>query len=243
MLMAWADMRAVDESNAVHAPLYLRIFYDSQCRRRGTDDALRLAGTLGDFAQGRPDTTCDAPLHIGDIFANMLFGNLVHSSTLLLRRTRVVASGGFDPTFVGSGEDYEFHRRSCLFGPAALIDEPMISYRIGAGDQLASSKWARERARNALSAVKFWLEAAGPAMKPPPRDTRRRLAGSGRWRGDRCVACGENGGVSHPAASLRLDPLQAQGLVLFLSAIWPRSLRNRLVSIWRWRPAWARRRH
>ena len=200
-------------------------------------------GTLGDFAQGCPDTIRDAPLHIGDIFANMTYGNLVHTSTVLVRRTRVVAGGGFDPSFVCSGEDYEFHWRSCFFGPAALIDEPMTSYRIGAGDQHASSKWVYERARNAPSAVNSWLEAAGPAMKQSPRDTQRRLAELERWCGDRCVPCGENGGVRHPATILRLDPLLAQGWVLFLLAIWPRSLRNRLVSIWRWRPAWARRRH
>ena len=100
---------------------------------------------------------------VGDIFGDMLYGNLVHTSTVLVRRTRVVAGGGFDPALARAG-DYEFHWRSCFFGPAALIEEPLVSYRIGAGDQLGSGKWAYERARNALTAVKYWLDAAGPAM-------------------------------------------------------------------------------
>jgi hypothetical protein len=204
---------------------------------------LPVVGQLGTFAPGCPETIGDAPVRIGDIFCDMLYGNLVHTSTVLVRRTRVVAGGGFDPTFAHAGEDYEFHWRSCFFGPVALIDEPMVSYRTGAGDQLMSPKWAYERARNALTTVTYWLDAAGPAMQQSPRDVRRRLAELERWCGERRVLLGENGGIPHLAASLRHDPLEVWSWVLLLLAVCPRPLRNKLLSSWRSRPAWARRRH
>lgn len=241
VVMVWTDMRAVDESGAVRAPRYLRTLY--ACARVDTGGAMPVVGPLGTFAPGCPEAIRNAPVRIGNIFTDMLYGNVVHTPTVLVRRTRVVAGGGFDPALARSGEDYEFHWRSCFFGPVALIEEPMINYRIGAADQLTSTKWAYERARNALSAVTYWLDAAGPVMKQPPRDVRRRIAELERWCGERRVLLGENGGIHHLAASLRLDPLEAQSWVLLLIAIWPRFLRNRLLSIWRSRPVWARRRH
>ncbi len=45
----------------------------------------------------------------------------------------------------------------------------------------ADAKWAYERARNALTAVTHWLDAAGAANKQSPRDVRRRLAELERW--------------------------------------------------------------
>jgi glycosyltransferase involved in cell wall biosynthesis len=243
VVMAWTDMRAVDESGAVLAPRYLRTFYGSSYKLLDSTRVLPVVGALGALAPGCPDTIRDAPVRIGDIFRDMLYGNLVHTSTVLVRRTRVVAGGGFDPTLARTGEDYEFHWRSCFFGPVALIEESLVSYRTGAGDQLTSAKWAYDRARNALTAVTYWLEAAGPAMKQSPRDLRRRLAELERWCGERRVLLGENGGIPHLVASLRHDPLEVRSWVLLLIGVWPRSLRNMLLSTWRLRPAWARRRH
>jgi len=243
VVMAWTDMRAVDESGVVLAPRYLRTFYDTSYKRLDSSCALPVVGPLGALAPGCPDPIFDAPVRIGDIFCDMLYGNVVHTSTVLVRRTRVVAGGGFDPTLARTGEDYEFHWRSCFFGPVALIEESLVSYRIGAGDQLSSAKWAYERARNALTAVMYWLDAAGPAMKQPPRNVRRRLAELERWCGERRVLLGENGGIPHLVASLRHDPLEVQSWVLLLIGVWPRSLRNMLLTTWRSRPAWVRRRH
>jgi glycosyltransferase involved in cell wall biosynthesis len=243
VVMAWTDMRAVDESGVVLAPRYLRTFYDSSYKRLDSGRALPVVGRLGALAPGCPDTILDAPVRIGDIFCDMLYGNVVHTSTVLVRRTRVVAGGGFDPTLARTGEDYEFHWRTCFFGPVALIEESLVSYRIGAGDQLTSAKWAYDRARNALTAVKYWLDAAGPVMKQPPRDVRRRIAELERWCGERRVLLGENGGIPHLVASLRHDPLEVHSWVLLLIGVWPKSLRNMLLTTWRSRPAWVRRRH
>jgi glycosyltransferase involved in cell wall biosynthesis len=242
-VMAWTDMRAVDESGAVRSARYLRTYYGSSYKRLDIERVLPLIGRLGALAPGCPEATRNALVRVGNIFDDMLYGNLVHTSTVLVRRTRVVAGGGFDPTLARTGEDYEFHWRSCFFGPVALIEEPLISYRIGAGDQLSSAKWAYERARNALTAVMYWLDAAGPAMKHSSRDVRRRLAELQRWCGERRVLLGENGGVPHLATSLRHDPLEVRSWALLLIAVWPRSLRNMLLSVWRSRPAWARRPH
>jgi glycosyltransferase involved in cell wall biosynthesis len=241
-VMVWTDMRAVNEAGAVRAPRFLRTYYDSSYKRLDIERVLPIVGQLGAFAPGCPEEIRDAVVRIGNIFADMLYGNLVHTSTVLVRRTRLVAGGGFDPTLARTGEDYEFHWRTSFFGPVVLIEEPMVSYRIGASDQLSSAEWAYARGRNALTTVTYWLEAAGPAMKQSPGDVRRRLAELERSCGERRVLLGENGGIPHLVVSLRHDPLEVRSWALLFVAIWPRSLRNMLLSTWRLRPVWARRR-
>jgi hypothetical protein len=79
-----------------------------------------------------------------------MFGSLVHTSTVLLRQSRAAAVGYFDESF-RTGEDYDFHLRTCHEGPVALLDAPGIRYRLpGGADQLTSSRHTLEIARNAL---------------------------------------------------------------------------------------------
>lgn len=242
VVMVWTDMRTVDESGTVRAPRYLRTFYGPTYERLDAGTTMPIVGSLGSFAPGCPEPIRDAPVRIGDIFTDMLYGNLVHTSTVLVRRSRVAAGGGFDPVLARSGEDYEFHWRSCFFGPVALIEEAMVNYRIGGADQLTSAEWSYERARSGLTAVRYWLDAAGSAMKQSPRDVRRRVAELERWCGERRVLLGQSGGIPHLVASLRQDPLEIQTWALIVVAIWPTFLRNILLSTWRSRPKWARRR-
>lgn len=243
VVMAWTDMRAIDESGAVQAPRYLRTFYGSTYDRVDIGGAMPVVGPLDAFWHACPETIRNAVVRVGNIFGDMLYGNLVHTSTALVRRTRVVAGGGFDPALARTGEDYEFHWRTCFFGPVALIEEPMVSYRIGASDQLTSAEWAYARGRNALTAVTYWVAAGRQALKQSPRDVRRRLAELESSCGERRLLLGDNGGVPHFLASLGQNPLEVRTWVLLLVAIWPRPVRNILLSIWRSRPSWAVRRN
>ncbi len=241
VVLVWTDMRAVDEQGAVVAPDYLRYYYDSAYARPELAGTLPNVATLGDLVPGTPELLRTAPVRIGDIFGAMLYGNLVHTSTALFRRQRVVDGGGFDPALARSGEDYEFHWRTSWFGPAALIDTPLVSYRVGAGDQLSSNRWAFERAHNAFIAVSYWIEAAAGELGESPRAIRHRLAELEQWCGERKVLLGESGGVPYLLRSLRGNPWPWRTWVLAGLGILPTQLRMAILGAWKRRPDWMRR--
>ncbi len=241
VVLVWTDMRAVGEGGELIAGDYLRFYYDSAYARPELAQELPFVATLGALAPNTPLERQSAPVRIGDIFGAMLHGNLVHTSTALVRRSRVVVGGGFDPVLAHSGEDYEFHWRTAWFGQAALIDVPMVSYRVGAADQLSSNRWAYERAHNALIAVSYWLEAAKDLMNQTPRAIRMRLAELQQWCGERRVLLGEGGGLGHLIESLRLNPWSARTWALTLLALCPAALRQGALRTWHGRPTWMRR--
>jgi glycosyltransferase involved in cell wall biosynthesis len=241
VVLVWTDMRAVDEQGAVVAPDYLRYYYDSAYARPELAGTLPNVATLGDLVPDTPELLRTAPVRIGDIFGAMLYGNLVHTSTALFRRQRVVDGGGFDPALARSGEDYEFHWRTSWFGPAALIDTPLVSYRVGAGDQLSSNRWAFERAHNAFIAVSYWIEAAAGELGESPRAIRHRLAELEQWCGERKVLLGESGGVPYLLRSLRGNPWPWRTWALAGLGILPTRLRMAMLSTWKRRPDWMRR--
>lgn len=241
VVLVWTDMRAVDEQGEVIAPDYLRFYYDSAYARPELAETLPTTASLGELVPGTPPFLRAAPVRIGDIFGAMLHGNLVHTSTALFRRQRVVDGGGFDPALARSGEDYEFHWRTSWFGPAALIDAPLVSYRVGAGDQLSSDQWAFERAHNALIAVSYWLDAAAEEMGESPRAIRARRAELEQWCGERKVLLGQDGGVPYLLQSLRGNPWVWRTWALAGLGLLPVSLRRAILDTWIARPNWMRR--
>ena len=113
----------------------------------------------------------------------MFMGNLVHTSTVLLRRDRQEKVGLFDVSLIKSGEDYDFHFRTCRMGDVAYVDVPSILYRVGAADQLTQSEHMVWVARNNLITIKKMLSVAQAEIRLPPSMFRRRLADSYFWVG------------------------------------------------------------
>lgn len=241
VVLVWSDMRAVDEQARTIATDYLRFYYDSAYARPELAAVLPRVGTLGDLVPGTAESLRPAPVRIGDIFGAMLYGNLVHTSTALFRRQRLVDGGGFDPALARSGEDYEFHWRTSWFGPVALIDAPLVNYRVGAGDQLSSDQWAFERAHNALIAVSYWLDAAADEMGESARAIRLRRAELEQWCGERKVLLGEKNGVSWLLRSLWRNPWVWRTWALTGLGVLPPSIRRVVLGKWIARPAWMRR--
>lgn len=240
LVLVWTDMRAVNELGITIAPDYLRTYYDSAYARPELAKVLPVAGTVGDIAPQAPPALHRAPVRIGDIFGLMLYGNLVHTSTAVIRRSRVTLGGGFDPVLARSGEDYEFHWRTSWFGPAALIDAPLVNYRVGAGDQLSSDEWAYERARSALIAVSYWLDAAAGQLNQSAQAVRLRRAELQQWCGERRVLRGEGGGLKHLVASLRHAPFTGRTWALLALGLCPPPVRRQVLTAWFARPGWMR---
>jgi glycosyltransferase involved in cell wall biosynthesis len=181
--LVWTDMTAVDENGHVIDERHLRVMYAAHARVDiGT--VLRHIGTLGTLCPTVAGELADAPVRVGDLFSEILLGNLLHTSTVLVRRSWLERVGGFDPTFVRAGEDYEFYVRLCSVGPVIFIDAPSTIYRVGAPDQLTRPAMLLEIARNNLRAIRKWVPHAGRHLTVPPAKIRQRFADSYAWLGE-----------------------------------------------------------
>jgi len=150
--MVWTNMNAFNAAGELVSPLHLRKMYRAYDRVSGRqvfEGQRKLAAFAPDIARTQ-EVLANADVTWGDVYSSMMFGNLVHTSTALLRRDRINAVGFFNQNY-RTGEDYDFHLRTCREGPVALLDAPSIRYRVAGGeDQLTSRAHTLELARNAL---------------------------------------------------------------------------------------------
>lgn len=219
--MIWTNMQAVDSADRVVSERYLTQMYDTY--------RWFSPGTLFDRSQGLRDAPARLPeeartsvLYIGDIFSKMVVGNLVHTSTVLITRSRLEEVGEFDETFHVAGEDYEFHLRTCLAGPVALLDVASIRYRIGMPDQLTRRDSNIYFARNYLRAVEKTL-ANHPDKIDLSNRTLRRAIARGHRKAARAYLSNSRPDLarSHFRESLRHDRWQVSTSILALIAQLP----------------------
>ncbi len=144
------------------------------CAKVDIDDDLRVIG----------HTPC--PPAAGFVDGLLAFNTVPAAGQGLLVRTQVArALGGFD-TDIKVGEDWEMCIRLALHGPPAILDEPLVGYRIGAvslstdTDLMESSirqvlaKHAAERARRGVEPA--WAEIHGSLLFYDSLVARRRAA-------------------------------------------------------------------
>jgi hypothetical protein len=189
------------------------------------------AGVLRDFWPAAPPEAADRPFYRGDIFSPMLLGNLVHTSTVLIRRDRLARAGGFDETLVKAGEDYEFHLRTCFHGPVGFLDAPSILYRAGAPDSITGGSRPGHvyGARHNLRTVQKWLGLGGDRVTLPGRVVRRHVADSYGWLGEEELEAGDlRAGRADLWRSLRLWPTQPRRWALLAYYSLPAFVRRAL---------------
>jgi GT2 family glycosyltransferase len=229
--VVWTDMRAVDDAGHVIADRYLRVMYAAYGR---IDIAATLpqVDTLAAITKHAPEELGDAPVRVGALFSAIMLGNLLHTSTVLFRRTRVDRSGGFDESFARTGEDYEFYVRLCSGGPVAFVDAPSTLYRVGAADQLTQPSMMLEIARNNLRTVEKWLPHTAPQLTLPRAVIRRRIADSFGWVGEAELDAGHRAaGARRLLQSLRAMPRVDRRAALLLRCALPAALTNVLRSV------------
>lgn len=219
--MVWTDMSAVDERGTLLQARYLRTFYDAH-EAAQLETVFDRPGTLGELCPDAPEPVRGAPVYTGEIFSQMLLGNLVHTSTVVLRRDRLRAVGHFDVTLRESGEDYEFHLRTCSLGPVAFIDVPTLRYRVGAADQLTAPHLGIYRAKNNLTTVLRWLERGGDRVRLPRRQLRQRLGQAYGWVGESELEYGDRRlAAPNLWKSLTYVPWQPRTTALLLVSLIP----------------------
>ena len=163
---------------------------------------------LGEIAPGLGPVVEGRRLYTGQIFSQMIMGNLVHTSTVLLRRERLEKVRGFNEEFRISGEDYDFHLRTCREGPVGFIDAATISYRTGMPDRLSGDEYKTHIAMNCLKTVRPWIEEKRSEIKLSNRMIRLRLAEMHAWVGQELLNAGDSLRRGCTYKSLRHQPWQ-----------------------------------
>jgi len=218
--MTWTDFQAVSAEGALVQESYLRSMY-SAYDGFDCETCFRTRARLSDFWKGCPPAYREKMFYVGYIFSWMLLGNLVHTSTVLMRRERQRQVGCFDTDLIRSGEDYDYHFRTCRLGDVALIDLPSIKYRVGSADQLTASRHMLWMARNNLKTVKKMLALARNEIDLPSAVIRKRLAHSCAWIGREEFERGDRNARKHFKESLKMFPFQKRTAAYLLLSYLP----------------------
>ncbi len=231
--MVWTDMEAVDSRGALVEQRYLRRMYDAW-RWFGMQELFAESCPLNSLSAALPAEATGEKLYAGDISSPMIMGNLVHTSTVLLRRERLGKIGKFNEALLYSGEDYDFHLRTCRAGPVAFADVPSIQYRVGMADQLTRPELSAHIARNFLNTILPIITHERDSIRLPDRMIHRVLAGAYAWLGERELDSGDARSASrHLFLSLRHQPWQPRIGALATVALLPRGAGEFLRNLYR----------
>jgi glycosyltransferase involved in cell wall biosynthesis len=220
--MVWTDMRALDPQDTVLHHSYLHRMYHAY-RFFEADRDFRTRRDLGEVWRSCPQALRGRGVYEGNIFSWMFMGSLVHTSTVILRRDRQTQVGHFDEDLAKSGEDYDFHFRTCRLGDVSYIDFPSVDYRVGATDQLSGREYWVWGAQNNLKTILKMLAVAADEIHLPPQLIRLRMAEAYGWAGT------EEFYVTHRGRpnlyeSLKYNPIQARILALLIFSFVPHSV-------------------
>jgi hypothetical protein len=151
----------------------------------------------------------ECTLYGGEIFSSMVLGNLVHTSTALLRRERLLKVGFFREDYRKGGEDYDFHLRTCREGPVAFADSVRISYKIGMEDALTVPENSIHMATSFVETFERTLAENRARINLPETRIRDCAANAYSWAGQACLANGQiSRGIGYLAKSLKTKPFQ-----------------------------------
>lgn len=218
--MIWTDMDAVDETATVLHRRYLRQMYPAHTEleregiplfRNALDMSTRELGVGG----------IDAPFTLshGEIFSQMIIGSVVHTSTTLLRRQRLEQVRGFREDLKISGEDYDFHLRTCRAGPVAFADIATIGYTIGRSDQLTDPSKIVHIAENSLRTLEPILAESRHMIQLSSHRVQRVLAGKHAWLARELLELGRRREArTHALKSILIAPLEGRRRYALLGA-------------------------
>src|SRR3569833_1749272 len=193
-------------------------------RRFTRDQLFRESRRLSSIDARLANDLSDPQVFLGDIFSPMITGNLVHTSPVLMRRERFEKVREFDVSLLHSGEDHDFHLRSCREGDVAYLDVPSILYQRGRADQLTVIPANTvHMAENFLKTVNKALARDRERVTLSPAMLNHVLAEAHAWSGEQRLLAGDRGKAwRHLGTSLRFRPWQPRVAAMFGAALFPR---------------------
>lgn len=230
--MVWTDMKAVGPSGEVVSEHHLRRFY-SAYRWFSREDLFDASRPLAEVAPGLAEVVGDKRVYAGEIYAPMIMGNLVHTSTVLLRRERLREAGLFDEA-KRSGEDHDFHLRTCRAGRVAYADVDAIRYQLGRADTLTRPKYNLDLAKSYLDTLTGALARDRDRIHLPQHMIDAALADGHRWVAEALLGQGRRREARpHIVESLRHAPRQPRLVGLYAAAWLPAEVRERVLATYR----------
>ncbi len=230
-VLAWTNMIAVDADGRVVDEAYLRSYYHTYSLF-GPGQLFEAERPLAAIAPALAETVGAGVARFGDIYGPMVLGSLVHTSTVMLRAETMRAVGNFDLDLKISGEDHDYHLRTCRQGPAVLADVSTIHYRIGHEDQLTRPEYTLHIARNYLRTMQKALAEDRGRLRLPEDMLVDARARAHAWIGEALLDAGEAGALKHIVESLRLRPRQPRMARLAIAAALPRPVSRLARAAW-----------
>jgi glycosyltransferase involved in cell wall biosynthesis len=229
--MVWTDMEAVDPDGQLIAPRYLRKMYTAY--HWYPDDKMLFSES---FLLPSIDSSLCPPgnVLIGDIFSPMMMGNLVHTSTVLMRRERLAQVGFFPENLRNAGEDYDFHLRTCHAGVVAYVDVSSIYYRVGWHDQIVMKDFNFFFARGYLKSIRRYLQSDPDRICLPKAMMQTMMAEAYGWIGGSLFEKGKRRAArKFLAHSLTYRLWQPRTLITLVRAIMPHWFDTLILKMYR----------
>ncbi len=222
--MVWTDMDAIDSDGNIIYRNYLKKMYRAYSYF-SYDDLFNKSFPIETFTSKNILCNKNAKLYIGAIFSNMIMGNLVHTSTTLIERSRLNKVGLFNENLKISGEDYDFHLRTCKEGPVAFINLSSTKYKIGEPDQLTRPSYRVHIARNFLNTIDPLIRNNRNIIKLSPSMISEVLAYANGWLGRELLLDGQNKlAMQYLLRSLSKKPLQFYNIIFLFLCFFNRKL-------------------
>jgi glycosyltransferase involved in cell wall biosynthesis len=230
--LVWTDMAAMDPEGKVIAERYLRKMYSAYQWFPGESlftKRVEAADWLGQDAAHLPQVH----LLSGDLYSSIIMGNLIHTSTVLMRHDWARRVGKI-VDHAPIGEDYDYYVRTCRLGPVAYLDVPAILYQRGRADRLTRPEHRLTLARAFLDTIEGALARDADRITLTKAQIQAVRADANRWVGT--VHFDERRyGVAGPflRESLRQDPRQPWLWLKWLACQQPEWMTRSVVTTWR----------
>jgi GT2 family glycosyltransferase len=218
--MLWSDMDLVDEHGAVTVRNANRSQYGAY-RLFSMTEMFSRSAPLEELAPAVASHAPGVRVHWGDVYRCIALGNLCPTPSVILTRDRAREVAGFDES-MRTGEDHDYHLRTCSFGPAAFLDVATFSYRKGARDQLTAPAHQLLIAENSLKTIEEVLARDGERLALPPALVARKLAHVHARIGALRVDAGDHAAARrHLTLGLRQNPRQPKAWGMLAAALLP----------------------
>jgi GT2 family glycosyltransferase len=229
--MTWTDMIAIDPDDRVVNEAYLRRMYGAYRWYPQLEVLFEHSQDLDTVLKDAPPATAGRKFHYGDISSQMLMGNLVHTSTVVMTRACADEIKSFREDLRLAGEDYEFHLRTCRRGPVGYLDVSSIHYQVGRPDQATKPANAIALAKNFLTVIQPILATESGKINLPRSMQDAVLAEAHLWYAETLLDVGDQAAARREIlASLTCVLAQPRAVQMFMMACLPRSVRDALSS-------------
>ena len=228
------DMAAINAQGQVVKPRYLTTMYDAYSFF-SLDKIFSNKEPLPKHVPGQALAGDNVFFYFGNVFSCMILGNLIHTSTVVVKKEVIRRVGGY-PENLRVGEDYDTYLRICRDHPVGLLDVPSIRYQIGMPDMLTASRYLLEGALNYLHSIEPFLTHERERIHLPDAMIRFAWARAYRWIGHEYMNAGDfSKARGYFLKSIRQRPLQPAVWCYTAASVFPSAVARLIRKIYGFR--------